>query len=267
MTEGIGLFPCHTHYGIVVVRGIREVIAHVFLVVGIGEVVHPAGRIRIDIHDISVQEIPRTTQLTVNRFPDNLSLIIDISRVLRDPYLLVGIHCDIRVQVSLLGNEAITTQSGCRIVIHLVTVVHLMAVEHLLTRNRVRSIQTVDDLLLVLTWFTRQGFLPVNHRTNLVALFVSLHRTIRLIDLSQTFPQDGVTHIVHKLAVFRVGHLSLVHPETVYGDISYRCLTSPKTILGFHTHLQVTTLDERHAIGRRLIKTATTCASHLTAFR
>ena len=142
-----------------------------------------------------------------------------------------------------------------------------MAVEHLLARNRVRSIQTVDDLLLVLTWFTRQSLLPVNHRTNLVALFVSLHRTIRLIDLSQTLPQDGVTHIVHKLAVFGIRHLSLVHPETVYRDIPYRRLTSPQTILGFHTHLQVTTLDERHAIGRRLIKSPASSASHLTAFR
>ena len=65
----------------VVVGGIGEVVAHVCLVLSIGEVVDPARRVGIYINNIGIQEVPRSCMLTVDGLTDNLAFVIDIGRV------------------------------------------------------------------------------------------------------------------------------------------------------------------------------------------
>ena len=55
--ECIGLFPTYSHYRIVVVVRVVEVELHIHFIVGIGEVIYPAGSVRIHIYDVGVYEI------------------------------------------------------------------------------------------------------------------------------------------------------------------------------------------------------------------
>ena len=265
MTKSISLLPSHTHHRIVVVGGVGEIVTHIHLVVGIGEVIHPTGGIGVDVHDISVQEIPRTCQLTVDGLTHDLSLVIDIGSILRDPHLLIRIDNDVGIQVAFLRIQAVTAQGISGIVEHLITIVHLLAVEHLLACHGIGGIETIYNLLLILTGLTRQGLLPIDDGTEFITFLVSLQGTVGLVDLCQAFPENRVTHIVDKLTILGIGYLGLVHPETVNGDVAQRCLTSPEAIGLLDTHLQMATLYQRHTVRCRLRKGLSTSTSHLTA--
>ena len=52
---------CKNDYdGIVVIHGVAEIVAQIHFVLRILEVVHPAGGVGINVHDVSVQEVPRS---------------------------------------------------------------------------------------------------------------------------------------------------------------------------------------------------------------
>ena len=157
--------------------------------------------------------------LTVDGLTDYLTLVIDIGRVLGNPYLLVRIGAHIGIQDALLRIDAILTLGSLRIVVDLVAVVHLTPVEHLLASDGIGGIQTLDGTLLVLVRLAGQLLLPVEVRLHGVAVLVFLN-LVGLVTtigrVSQTLAQNRVANIVDELTVHGVGDLALVHPEALY---------------------------------------------------
>ena len=166
----------------------REIIARIHLIVRIGEVIHPTGGVRIDVHDIRVQEVIRSRQRTLYRRADDTSRIVDIGRILRDDHLLLRIHLNIRIQVTLIRIQTVAALHGLAIVIDLIAEVQLSCVDILLARDRVRDIQRLYDAL--------QGALVVR--------------------VTQTLHDDGVHHVLNELMVLCVGYLRAVHIEVIH---------------------------------------------------
>ena len=203
--EGIGLLPCHAHDGIVVIGWIREVVAQVCLVLGVLEVVHPARRIRIYIYYICIEEVPRTGELTVDCLAYDASLVVDVSRVLRNHHHLVGIYRYVGVEIALLGIESVAAQSSSRIVIHLIAIVKLTIVEHLLAGDGVACIYAFDGTLLVLVGLAGQRLLPVEVRRDGVAVLVLCYHVClvaAILRVSESCADDAVTHPHDELLVF-----------------------------------------------------------------
>ena len=59
-TERICLFPCNADNRVVIVCRVAEVIAKVHLVIRVWKIIYPACRIRIDIDDVRIEEVPRS---------------------------------------------------------------------------------------------------------------------------------------------------------------------------------------------------------------
>ncbi len=59
-----------------------EVETHVGLVVGIGEIVHPACGIRENIYYIGIYKVIQTAQFPVDGLADYVSVVINVSGVL-----------------------------------------------------------------------------------------------------------------------------------------------------------------------------------------
>ena len=55
--ECIRLFPRNSYDRIVVIAGMGEIESHVWLVVGILEIVYPYGGIGVDIDDVGIEEV------------------------------------------------------------------------------------------------------------------------------------------------------------------------------------------------------------------
>lgn len=84
VTEGVGLFPADAHHGIVRVSAVSKVHAHVWLIVGIFEVIYPRRGVRIDVDNISVQEVIVAGESAGDGLAYNLTLIVEVCRVLGD---------------------------------------------------------------------------------------------------------------------------------------------------------------------------------------
>ena len=61
---------------------IGEILQHVTFVLRVGEVVHPAGRVRINVHDIGIQEIVQSRKRTVDGLAHDTPFVVDIGRIL-----------------------------------------------------------------------------------------------------------------------------------------------------------------------------------------
>ena len=99
------------------------------------------------------------------------------------------------------------------------------------------------------------GFLPVEVRLYRVAVFVFLYLVCLVAPVcrvGQPFAYYGVAHVVHKLAVLRVGDFLLVHPEAFDRDVPYGSLLSPQAVFLFQAHLEVAPRYHHHPVGRRL---------------
>ena len=145
-------------------------------------------------------------------------LVVDKGGVLGYHHHLVGVGGDVGVEVALLRIEAVAAQGGSRVVVHLVAIVHLSGVEHLLSRHGVYGVEALHGPLLVFVGFARQRFFPVEVRSHGVAVLVfgdEIGFVATVCRVGKTCAQDRVAHPEDKLLVFRVGHLGVVHPETV----------------------------------------------------
>ena len=250
-TESICLLPGYAHNGIVIVYRIAEIQFHVAFIICILEVIHPASGIRIYIHDVSVQKIPRPAKWSGNGLTDYATFIINPCSILTYHNLL-STNSIVRIQISFFWIHSVFAQSGCRIIINFITIVHLTGIQHYSTVNGMGNIHTLNGTQLVLSglapWY---GFAPVQIGSNGISFFVFLY-LISLITaisrISQTLTNNAVTHPVYKLSVFCVANLVFVHPETVHTDFACRKSGTPKRVVFGKTHFQGTFVYRHHTI-------------------
>ena len=261
------MLPGNAHHWIGIIGRIAEIIAQVYLVVCIGEVVHPASGVGIHIDYIGVKEVPRTTHRAIDGLPYDTSLIIYIGSVFGNPYLLIGISLHIGVQVTLLGSASIATLGCLGVVVYLVAVVQLLHIQHLFSRNGMHGIEALYGTLLLLIGFLGQCFLPVQMRFHRITLLVFLYLigfVASIGGVGKAFAQDRVAHIEHKLAILRIGYLGFVHPESFHRDVSHGRFPAPQTVLFLNTHPQMSTLDKGHSVWRRLAEGSASHSSNLS---
>ena len=269
--EGICLFPGDPDHGIVVVGGIIEVELHVSLIVGIPEVVDPAGRVGEDVHDVGIQEVPGPTEGSGDGLTHNLAVVVDPCRILADHDLAVAnlIVTGIGVQVAFLGIQAEAALCGCHVVVDFVAIVHLTGIQHLCSVDGMGDVDTLYGTLLVLVGLTPgDGLVPVQIRSDGISLLVLLY-LIRFVatvgGVGQAFADDAVAHPVDKLTVLGIRDFRLVHPETVYRNITFRETGAPKGVILLYADTQGALPDRHHAKRHGLGETGALDTRHLAA--
>ena len=194
-----------------------EIELHVHLVVGIGEVVHPAGGVGEDVDDVGVEEVVRAAQRTHNVLATDVAFIVDVGGVLRNHDDLVGVHLRVGVTDTLGGVELILAEGSLGIVVNLVAVVELGHVQLLLARDGIHAVHALDGYFLILGGLAPgDGLLPVQVGRDGLAVLVLLN-LVGLVatvgGIGKTFADDGVTHPIDKLFVLGIGDFRVVHPE------------------------------------------------------
>ena len=159
-------------------------------------------------------------------------------------------------------------QGSCRVVVNLVLIVELTIIEQFLSRHRIGHIQAFDSALLVLGGFAGQRLLPVDarcHRLAILVLGYHIGLVARIGRVCQAGTEDRVFDVFHKLLILRVGHLCLVHPESVYRNILHRGGHSPQAVLLVQSHVEIATLHFGHPKGHRLGKHPAAHTCHFAA--
>ena len=148
------------------------------------------------------------------------------------------------IQVALRRVETILAKSRSCIVVHLITIVHLTGIQHLRTVNRMSDINTLYGTLFVLVGLLPGNrFVPVQTRSDGIALLVFLYLECLVTSVcrvGKTLTDNTVAYPEHKLAVFRVGNLGLIHPKAIYTDITGRETGAPKGVAFFHSDFERT---------------------------
>ena len=268
-TEGICLFPRHAHHGIIVVSRVAEVVTQVHFVVRVGEIVHPTGGVGIHVHDISVEEVPRSREFSVDGLAHDVSVVVHVSGVFGYHHRFVGVDSEVGIEVALLRQYAVFAQCGRGIVVNLVAIVQLPVVEKLLARHRIGDIQALDGTLLVFVWFSGQRFFPVHLWANGVPILVFCNH-IRFVSavsgVGQACPEYAVAHPIHELFVLRVGHFRFIHPEPVHRNILHGCVFPPEAVALLDAHLEISSPNACHSVGRWFGEAlARAHANHLSA--
>ena len=159
----------------------------------------------------------------------------------------------IGVEVTQFGVETIAALSEGIVVENLVAIIHLMRIEHLLACDGVGAIDAFDSTLLVLIGLAPgDGLRPVEVRSDGLAVLVFLDLEIFISTVGrvgQAFADDGVTHVVDKLAVHGIRDFLLVHPEGIDRNALGIQKIAPQRVLTLCAHFHRTTLDEHHAVG------------------
>ena len=247
------MFPRYSHHRVVVVARRREVILHIHGVVGIREVIDPNRGVGINRYDVGVDEIVERRERTIDGFAHDFAVVVHVGRVFRDHHHLVGVDIHVGVEHAFARIEAILAQGGFFVVECLVTEVHLLHIEHACAVVGVGFVHTVEGALLVFGGFAPgQWFVPVEMRLDGVAKlvdfdFVGLISAVRRV--GEALAQDAVAHPFHKLAVHRVGHFGLVHPEAIDRDVALRKREPPEAVVLRKAHFEVAAFDFDHAVG------------------
>ena len=265
--ESIGLFPSDAHHGIVVVGSIGEIVAQIGLVLRIVEVVHPAGSVGIDVHNVGIEKIPRARERAVDGFLMDASFIVDVGRVFRNHDHLVGVHHNIGVQRPLLGVHAVAAQGSRSVVVDFVFIVQLAVVQEPFACDGVGHVEAFDGALLVFVWFAGQRFLPVYAGLHGIAILIfgnHVRLVAGILRIGQTSAENTVAYPHDKLAILRVGHFCFVHPESFYRDVLHRSFFAPEGVLLGESHTHITTVDAGHAERCRLVEGA--CAANANHF-
>ena len=222
-----------------------EVKAHIHLILRILEIVNPASGIRIHIHNVGVDKIPHTAERTRDGLTVNDAIIVHVCRVLRNHHHLIGISLKIRVQITLIRVKAILALGSHHIIEHLIAIVQLLHIQHLLPGHRVIGIDTLHGTFLVFIRIARQSLVPIQMWGDWLTIFILLNLVALVAPIcrvSQTFTNDGVTYPIDKLTIHGVGHLFLIHPESIHADVPCRHILAPQAVCLFRTHLEATTL-------------------------
>ncbi len=235
----------------------REIVAHVIFVVGVGEIVDPARGVGIDIDDARVDEVVQAAQRAGNGFVDDASAGIDISGIFRDENHFGGIGRAVGVEAPFGGIEAIGTFGSFGCVEPFIAEVHLPGVEHLLSGDGMGGIYAVDGGLLFFR-VARPGDrnFPVEMRGDGIAVFI-LRDLIDIIAavrrVGEPFADDGVAHPIDELLVLRVGDFGFVHPEVVDRNPFGGDRKPPERIDIGGAHAIGAARDQRHVVRRRLV--------------
>ena len=145
----------------------------------------------------------------------------------------------------------------------------MLGVEKFLASNRIGHIKTLYGALLVLVRFSGQCLLPVEVWRNGVAVLVlgdEVCLVAAVCRVGKTCAQDGVANPIDKLLILRIGHLGLVHPESVNRNVLHWRLLAPKAVLLLDSHVQESARNLRHSVRRWLGEAfATANACHFAA--
>ena len=224
-TEGIGLFPIHSHYWVVVIGRVREIQFHISLVVGIVKVVHPACGVGVHVHDICIQEIPWSAQGTSYCLAHNFAIVVYPCCILGYHHHLVFVHLVVGIQVPLSGIETILALCCHGIVIDFITIVHLTCIKHPCAIYGMCYVHTFYSTQFILCCSALRGYwlVPVQmwrYRFSIAILFNFVGFIAAVCRIRQSFTDYTVSNPIHKLSVLGIAHLVLVHPETVHTDVT-----------------------------------------------
>ncbi len=220
----------------------REIHTHIRLVISIVEVIHPATFVRIDIYDTGMEEVPRPAKRACDGFVYDLAFLSDVSRIFGNHDHFVRIDLDIGVTHAGCRIQIVFAKGCRRIVIPFVAIDHLFRVQRLFACHRIYGIDTFDrpDFVFIGT-FPRDRAAPVQMRGYRFAVFVfgNLKQVVAAIRrIGQAFADNGIAHPIHKLTVFGICHLCLVHPESIERDTFCFRINSPQGILISGSHLE-----------------------------
>ncbi len=188
----------------VCVGGVGEVVAHVDLVVGIGEVVDPGSGVGVDVDDAGVDEVVEATQGAGDGLVDDLPVEGNVGGVFGNHYFFSG--AVIASVCGLLYPVELSLPAGCLCRIEpLVAKVELRGVEHSLSRDGVGDVEAVDGCLLLFGIAAPgDGDGPVEARCDRIAVFIFgnlVEVVARIARVGNPFADDGVAHPVDKLLV------------------------------------------------------------------
>ncbi len=232
----------------------REVHAHVRLVVGVVKVVDPCRGVGIYVDYIGVDEVIGAGEGAGDSLAYNLSVIVDIGGVLGDERELGGDRT-VGVILATGGVETVFALGRLGVVVYLVAIVELLGVEFLDAGDGVDAVEALDGALLVLVGVAPgYGLGPVEVGCHGVALAVFLDFILLVASVGgvgETLADDGVAHPEHKLLVFGVGDFGLVHPESVDRHAALVGLEIPERVVLGGAHLDRAAAHEHHAVGGR----------------
>ena len=196
----------------------REIHAHIRLIIGVVEVVDPRGGVGINIHDISIHKIVWSCESPGDSLTHYLSVVIDESCVLGyhrqfHRYRLIG------VVLPPLRVETVATPGSLGVIVSLVTIVELLGVKLFHSGYRIGAVKALYGSLFILICITPGNSLsPVEMRCHRVPLPVLLYPVLLIASvgrIGKTLADYGITHPEHKLLVLGISDFGFVHPERV----------------------------------------------------
>ncbi len=186
----------------------REIHAHIRLIIGVVEVVDPRGGVGINIHDISIHKIVWSCESPGDSLTHYLSVVIDESCV-----RLIG------VVLPPLRVETVATPGSLGVIVGLVAVVELLGVKLFHSGYRIGAVKALYGSLFILICITPGNSLsPVEMRCHRVPLPVLLYPVFLIASvgrIGKTLADYGITHPEHKLLVLGISDFGFVHPERV----------------------------------------------------
>ena len=126
-----------------------EIQTHILLIIRVREVIHPTGRIGIDIHNITIQEIPFAGQRTGNGTVHNPPFIINVCRILCYHNHFFRVYLYIGVLDTFGRIQAIVALGCLSIIINLIIIIHLTGIQHQRTVDRMTFIYALNSHLLI----------------------------------------------------------------------------------------------------------------------
>ena len=254
--EGIGLLPAHAHYRIVVISAMREIHAHVWLIVGVLEVVDPCGCIGIHIHNIGIEEVVRSGKAARDSLTTNLTLFIHPCGILGNSGVYTLHVAAVGIVVAAVRLKAVAATCSLGMVVDFVAVVELRMVKLARTGDGVGAVDAFYRTLLVFIgvapWY---GLVPVEMGSHGVTLAVFLDLEVFVASVGRvgkTLADNTVAHPEYKLLVFAVGNLGLIHPEAVYADSAGIGLKIPEGVVFIDAHFHRATVYQNHTVWGRL---------------
>ena len=222
--ESLSLQPAHTHHGIVVVCCGAEIVAGEVVVHGVAVVMDPAQGVGIDIDSLLM---------------DEGGAVVQASRT-------GGVKCAALLGFVLCAQLLAGSIGVVNPIILIVQLggIHLATTEIAVLLSNVEVVEGFAGLGVVPTDF---GLVVQHRRIERLTIFVFLNLVAVDTALRKHTACNGVGHPMHKLAIFVVCDLGLIHKERC--DLHGTRLGGNAISVVLHTcaHTEVALVDKDHA--------------------